>query len=260
VRWIRALRTIELVTNVGWIAALTLLVLIEKAPAGEAIRNIGGVVLLLWAVPRSWCKEIHAMAWRLAGRYMENCNCDTVCPCTTSESTRAADRERCMVFLVFHIDDGEIEGVPMRDRNVAAIFDAPPVMSEGGWSGGLILDASASTAEAERLERVFKGELGGPPSAFGALVGNYGRTVRAAIRYTDREHRHGVVIGEDVDIEIEDFVSPETGEVLEITGLGFPAPALTVATATRSRFDRYFGFRFSHDGKNGHWGRFSWSS
>ena len=38
------------VMNVAWIAALTVLVLVEKvAPAGEAIGRIAGVVLLLWA-------------------------------------------------------------------------------------------------------------------------------------------------------------------------------------------------------------------
>jgi hypothetical protein len=34
------------------------------------------------------------MAWSLSGTYLENCNCETVCPCTTSELTRPADEER----------------------------------------------------------------------------------------------------------------------------------------------------------------------
>jgi hypothetical protein len=35
------------------------------------------------------------------------------------------------------------------------------------------------------------------------------------------DHRQRVRIGDDVEIEIEDFVSAEAGKVLKITGLGF---------------------------------------
>jgi hypothetical protein len=71
-----------------------------------------------------------AMAWSLPGRYLENCNCETVCPCTTSELTQPADVGACLVF-VLHIDEGEIEGADVGDLNVAAVFDAPQVMADG---------------------------------------------------------------------------------------------------------------------------------
>jgi hypothetical protein len=73
------------------------------------------------------------MAWSLSGTYLENCNCETVCPCTTSELTRPADEERCLVFFLFHVDEGEIEGTDVGDLNVAALFDTPQVMADGNW-------------------------------------------------------------------------------------------------------------------------------
>jgi hypothetical protein len=44
------------------------------------------------------------MAWRIEGTYFENCNCDMVCPCSTSGLTAPADHERCNVVLTFHIE------------------------------------------------------------------------------------------------------------------------------------------------------------
>jgi hypothetical protein len=203
-------------------------------------------------------KEALAMAWRLSGKYMENCNCATVCPCTTSELTRPADEERCLLFCAFHVGEGEIEGTDVSGLNVAAVFDAPRVMSEGAWRAGFIVDAAATDEQAGKLRRVFTGELGGPPGALALLVGDVLGIDRAPINYADGDHRHSVRIGDDVEIEIEDFVSPETGKVLKITGLGFPADELTVSTATRSQFAGHFGIEFSHGDKNGHWARFSW--
>jgi hypothetical protein len=199
------------------------------------------------------------MAWNLTGRYLENCNCATVCPCTTSELTRPADEERCLVFFVFHMDEGEIEGTDVGGLNVAALFDTPQVMSEGAWRAGFIIDAAASDEQGQKLKRVFGGELGGPPADLVPLIGEVMGTDRAPIDYADGDHRHRVRIGDDVEIEIEDFVSPGTGKVLKITGLGFPAEELTVATATQSRFAEHFGMEFSHAGKNGHWAPFSWT-
>lgn len=48
------------------------------------------------------------MAWKIDGRYFENCSCDVPCPCTVSLDI-GADRERCNAFLVFEIDSGEVE-------------------------------------------------------------------------------------------------------------------------------------------------------
>ena len=51
------------------------------------------------------------MAFQLEGTYVENCNCDVICPCTWSSLSRAATHERCKVVLVLHVDQGEIDGV-----------------------------------------------------------------------------------------------------------------------------------------------------
>ncbi len=98
--------------------------------------------------------------------------------------------------------------------------------------------------------------------ALSGLIGeNLGVEV-APIEYEDDGRRHRVQIGDFAEIEIEDFVPPQTpeGEVSKLTGVFHPANStLTMAQATTSRVNA-FGLEFSHAGKNGHSAPFSWSA
>jgi hypothetical protein len=69
------------------------------------------------------------------------------------------------------------------------------------------------------------------------LIGEMLRIETAPIRYQDEGRRHRVKIGSAVDIEIEDFVPPQstTGEVSKLTGMFHPANStLTIAKATKA--------------------------
>lgn len=92
------------------------------------------------------------MAWHLEGTYFENCNCDVVCPCTTSALTAPADHERCTVLLAFHVVNGEVEGVDVSGNTILVLADTPSPMAQGNWRVGLIIDASASDAQADALQ------------------------------------------------------------------------------------------------------------
>src|SRR5215204_1197175 len=203
-----------------------------------------------------------AVAWRLEGTYFENCPCDMVCPCTTSGITMPVDTERCRVVLVYHIDSGEIDGVDVSGLTVAVLADRPRVMADGNWRVGLFMDAAASQEQADKLGAVFSGQLGGPLEAFAGLISeNLGVEV-APIEYADDGRRHRVKIGDFAEIEIEDFVPPQTpeGEVTKITRVfGTPNSTLTVAKAREARV-RAFGLEFSNAGKNGHSAPFSWAA
>ena len=83
------------------------------------------------------------MAWRIEGRYFENCSCDMPCPCTVTIDA-GADLDRCNAFLVFHVERGEIDGVDVGGVTVAVIVDSPKVMADGGWRLGILVDEGAS--------------------------------------------------------------------------------------------------------------------
>lgn len=201
------------------------------------------------------------MAWRLEGTYFENCNCDMVCPCSTSGLTMPADNDRCRVVLAFHVDSGEVDGVDVSNLSVAVLADTPPVMADGDWRVGLFMDEAASPEQADKLGAVFSGELGGPMELLAPLIGEVLGMETAPIEYVDDGRRHRVRIGDFVEMEIEDFVPPQTpeGEVSKVTGVLHPANStLTIARATDSQV-KAFGLEFSNVGKNGHSAPFSWS-
>jgi hypothetical protein len=202
------------------------------------------------------------MAWYLDGTYFENCPCEMVCPCTTSGLTKPADAERCRVVLVFHIDSGEVDGVDVSGVTVAVLADTPQVMADGNWRVGVFMDEAATQEQADKLGAVFSGQLGGPMEALSGLIGEDLGMEVAPIEYRDDGRRHRVRIGDFAEIEIEDFVPPQTpeGEVSKLTGVFHPANStLTMAQATTSRVNA-FGLEFSHVGKNGHSAPFSWSA
>ena len=203
------------------------------------------------------------MAWRLVGTYFENCSCDMVCPCTTSGLTMPADQDRCRLVLAFHIDRGEVDGLDVSDKTVVVIADTPPVMAEGNWRVGVLMDAAASPEQASGLGAIFGGQAGGPMAGLAPLITEMLGMESAAIDYVDAGRRHSLKVGDLIDIEIEDFVPPQLlpdGDVEMLTGVFHPANStLTVARASRARVSA-FGLDFTNDGKNGHSAPFSWSA
>jgi len=187
------------------------------------------------------------MSWRIAGSYFETCSYDVVCPCTASLSF-GSTHDYCRVVLVFHIHDGEVEGVDVGGLTVAAIAETPKVMTDGNWRLGVFIDAAAPDDQAAKLGGVFSGALGGPMEALGPLVGENLGVERAPIEVREEGLKHAVKIGDAVDFEIEDIVSfgVESGQPARLVGIFHPAgPDLTVAHATRSRIE---AFGISYEG------------
>jgi hypothetical protein len=181
------------------------------------------------------------MSWKLAGSYFETCSCDVICPCTASLAL-SATHERCKVVLVFNVKDGTVDGLDVSGLTVAAIADAPRVMSEGNWRLGVFIDAAATDAQAEKLGAVFSGALGGPMEALGPLVGEHLGVERAPIEVREDGLRHSIRIGDAVDFEIEDVVpfGVTDGQPARLTGIFHPAGReLTVARAMRSKIDAF---------------------
>jgi hypothetical protein len=201
------------------------------------------------------------MSWRLDGTYFENCSCNVVCPCTASFDM-GADYDRCEVVLVFHVASGEVDGTDVGGLTVAAVADAPKVMTEGNWRMGLIVDDAASDEQAEKLAGVFSGQLGGPMGALAGLVGEMLGMDRAPIAFSDDGLRHSVRVGDDIEIEIEDVVpfGVEDGAPVRLSGVFHPANSeLTIAKASRSRISA-FGITMQNEGRSAFSAPFSWAA
>jgi hypothetical protein len=201
------------------------------------------------------------MGWRLEGTYIENCNCDVVCPCTATGFAAPADYDRCTVVLAWHIDSGDVEGIDVSDRSVVLLLDAPKQMSEGNWRVGVFMDDRATAEQVEKLGAIFSGEMGGPMANVTPLiVENLGMEV-APIEYIDEGRHHRVTVGHAVDVEIEDIASPldPEGPLPKLTQTRhFANSDLTPARALSARVKGH-GIEYSADGKNGFSTPFSWS-
>jgi hypothetical protein len=200
------------------------------------------------------------MAWSLKGSYVETCSCELMCPCNLSFD-HGATYDYCRVVLVFDVREGNVEGTDIAGLKVAAIAETPKVMTEGNWKLGLFVDANASDEQADKLTRVFTGQLGGPMAALAPLVGEVLGVERASIEVRNDGHRHAVRIGDGVDFEIEDIVpfGVENDQPVRFSGMFHPvASDLTMAEARRSNID---AFGISYEGKTGlSTSEFSWAA
>ena len=200
------------------------------------------------------------MSWKLSGSYAETCSCELMCPCNLSFD-HGATYDFCRVTLVFNSREGEIEGTDIGGLKIAAIADSPKVMTDGNWRLGVFVDEQATDEQADKLVKVFTGQLGGPMAGLAPLVGEMLGVERARIEVDDDGVRHSIRIGEAIDFEIEDVVpfGIETGEPIRFAGMFHPvASDMTMAEAKRSRIS---AFGIEYEGKSGlSTSEFSWAA
>lgn len=200
------------------------------------------------------------MAWTLEGTYVENCSCDTICPCTWSGLTAHATHDRCLAMLAFHIDRGDIEGVDVSGLTFALVVDAPPVMVDGGWKVGVVLDSAATEDQAAALGRVVGGELGGPPAMLGPLIGEMAGIEQASVEWQQSDTTFSVRFGELIDVALEAFTSGDVPGPVQLVNVFHPAnTTLNVSPATKAKVD-VFGIQFDGTGTSGFNAPYAWSA
>ena len=199
------------------------------------------------------------MAWHLSGMYYENCSCTATCPCTWSNMQFPATNERCNATLAFTIDDGDIDGVDVSGHTFVLMVDSPPLMSDGGWNVGVIVDDGASAEQVEAIGAVVSGSLGGPPAALGPLLGNFLGIEQMAVSITTDNGEHTVTFG-DSSYTGRPHVH-DSGEVVSLTGVDtHPAgPVLAMAPVSTSSISA-MGISFGGEGLSGFANPFNWAA
>ena len=200
------------------------------------------------------------MSWHLRGSYVETCSCELMCPCNLSFD-HGATYDFCRATLAFHVREGEIDGTDVAGLNAVVIIDTPKVMTDGNWRVGMFIDDRATDEQADKLAKVFGGQLGGPMGAIAPLVGEVVGVERAAIEVRDDGLVHSVRVGDAIEFEVEDIVpfGKEDGQPVRFDGMFHPAGSnLTMAEARRSRIN---AFGIQYEGKTGlSTSEFAWSA
>ncbi|MGN6635710.1 MAG: DUF1326 domain-containing protein [Oryzihumus sp.] len=201
------------------------------------------------------------MTWQLTGEYLENCNCDVLCPCITSSLQGPADNERCLVPLAMHITDGEADGLRLDDLGVIMVVDAPAVMAQGGWRVAVYIDERADAAQREALGAILSGAQGGMPGFLATLVTEQLGVKFGPITFEAHDDTRRVTVPGIMDFEVTGIRAPDS-PVMRLVNVFHPMGTdLPIASSSVGTFnDVDYGWSFDNTGKNGHYRDFAWSA
>jgi hypothetical protein len=152
------------------------------------------------------------MAYQLEGRLLEVCTCKAICPCWVGEDP---DGGHCEGLLAWHMDKGQVNGVDVAGRTIAAVAYIPGNALKGNWKAAIYIDDGASAAQKDALLQVYTGKLGGPVAQLTALIGQVVTVESVPITFTVKEGKGAVRIGSVAEAEMEPFLGAH-GEPTEL--------------------------------------------
>jgi hypothetical protein len=205
-----------------------------------------------------------AEPWTIKGEYLENCNCEFLCPCLLGPRNALGGalarptEGHCDVPVIFQIQSGAYGKVGLDSTHVAVSIYTPGPMGDGNWQVGLYLDERATPEQRPALETIFAGQAGGPMARLAALTGKRLPTRVVPIEFGQEGRRRWAKIPEVLDVEIEGIEGQGRSEVWLDNVRHFVSRRLAAAKATRSSY-RDHGFTWNHTGRNGHYSGFEWS-
>ena len=105
------------------------------------------------------------MEWRIAGAYLESCNCDAICPCRMVDGVGGGGRSTygiCFGLLGWRIDEGDASGLELGGLGVALAIRYDDDEPGSPWTIVLYVDERGDEGQQTALEEIFLGRRGGP--------------------------------------------------------------------------------------------------
>jgi hypothetical protein len=125
-------------------------------------------------------------SWWAKGLLFENCNCTVVCPGHV-HFDQLCTHERCRGFWAIRFRDGELGDADLAGVDAVVAYDSPQHMIAGGWSEVILIDDSATDAQAEAVQAILAGTVGGPWAVLDRFVETRLPTRRVSIRIGEEE-------------------------------------------------------------------------
>jgi hypothetical protein len=103
------------------------------------------------------------MDWRIAGYYLESCNCDPICPCRMVNGVRGGRSTYgvCYGVLAWRIEDGHCGEVELDGLTAVLVIRYDDDEPGSPWRIVLHLDERADGKQRTALEDILLGRLGG---------------------------------------------------------------------------------------------------
>ncbi|MEU1003791.1 DUF1326 domain-containing protein [Streptomyces tibetensis] len=172
------------------------------------------------------------MSWTISGTYVAGCSCAVLCSCPYDGQPRdAKGGTECLGTAVFHVADGNLDGLDLSDVDFAFYNHFPSNLSSGNWKVGLVVDSAAGDDQAEALDRILSGREGGPFGQLSQFYGEYLGMERARVSLTDRDGR-GLTVEGRTELSYEPLTGPDGSPTrIKNAVFGF-APEFEVGTTT----------------------------
>jgi len=173
---------------------------------------------------------------------------------------QGATNDDCRVALLFEIEAGSVDGVDVAGTACAVIMQTPRQMLEGDFKVGLIIGSNASDEQAEKVNQVFSGAIGGPMGNLAPLIGEFLGVERLPINVEHDGAKHHIVAGNALDLALTKELTPD-GDAVQLTNIVVhPAgPTLDVAIADNVA-NSAFGIDWSGSGLSGFSNPFAWAA
>ena len=191
--------------------------------------------------------------WYMKADYVETCNCDYGCPCNFTGFPTYGD---CRALVFFHIREGNFgDNVKLDGLEVIEAVSWPKAIHEGNGTIQLFITKNADEEQRQALIRIFTGQAKGDgPFALFAPTYKYildPQYVDINAKVDGKRSSFSVPDGV-IDVQVETFVNPVTGEEQD-TKLQLPNGFIfKVADAVKTKIMRILtpNFNFDHSGKN----------
>jgi hypothetical protein len=102
--------------------------------------------------------------WRIAGAYLESCNCDAICPCRMIDGVVGGRSTYgiCFGLLGWRVDEGRAGDVDLGGLGVALATRYDDDEPGSPWTIVLYVDERGDERQRELLGEIFIGEADGP--------------------------------------------------------------------------------------------------
>src|SRR5918992_4689894 len=152
------------------------------------------------------------LTWNLSGKMVENCTCNMLCPCWFGvKELMIMDQGYCAGPILFRIQNGSVDGVDLKGRDVVLAVDFPgPTMFDGNATFRLYIDEATDESQSKELEAIFQGKRGGPMEMISKLASKWLPTQRTKIDINDD--------GTNLTATVGDFGTIKSGELKNESG------------------------------------------
>lgn len=193
--------------------------------------------------------------WKVDGTVLIACNCDWGCPCNFNARP---SRGFCQGGWSWLIDQGHYAELSLDGLAVSVFAQWPGAIHEGNGTAVAFLDDHADDEQRTVLERLLRGEFGGP---WGIFINTYRLEgpYPASYRVDLADHRSRIRVGDKVHLELEPIRNPVSGAEAHpeiVLPQGLVVKRASLGASRIFRVDE--GVHYDHSGQYTAFGRFDY--